>query len=332
MAQSEPNGVFAMVKLNYQGVFNRNHFSYTGGVKTMFTDVDFSSMTYSEFVTFCERFMHEECKKFYYCEPGNSLMEGLNPISEDVEYVAFIFDAYGTDGVISVYVDHIGVGVDGWLDDEDNDDDEHESCIDGENEDNIDELRNVAFEFNEDVVHMNRTSNAHFLSKLCVDEEEDNNIVDDDNGREGSTSEPQQHEEVEMTPIEMDTTQNDMQVTPTDVESISAGDFSQTMQFTPPRSYEGDEGVVGEETVVGEEVEEGGNVHDDEVNPNVQVVNNVQIQEVVPVIQVQQVRVRPISDILKRIRRRKSERILKLKLGKRIGGVDDPGNSKEKLF
>nr|KAJ0199436.1 hypothetical protein LSAT_V11C600338640 [Lactuca sativa] len=177
MAQSEPNGLFAMVELNYQGVFNRNPFSYTGGVKTIFNDVDFSSMTYSEFVTFCERFMHEECKKFYYCEPDMSFMEGLNPISDDVEYSAF-------NGVISVYVDHIGVGVDGWHDDEDNDDDEHESCIDGENEDNIDELRNVAFEFNEDVMHMNRTSNDHFLSKLCVDDEDANNIVDDDNGRE----------------------------------------------------------------------------------------------------------------------------------------------------
>ncbi|CAH1420373.1 unnamed protein product [Lactuca virosa] len=163
MAQSEPNGVFAMVELNYQGVFNRNPFSCTGGVKTIFNDVDFSSMTYYEFVTFCECFMHEECKKFYYCEPGNSLMEGLNPISDDVEYVAFIFYAYGTDGVIAVYVDHIGVGVDGWLDDEDNDDDEHESCIDGENEDSIDELRNVAFEINEDVVHVNRTSNDPLL-------------------------------------------------------------------------------------------------------------------------------------------------------------------------
>ncbi|CAH1436410.1 unnamed protein product [Lactuca virosa] len=127
-----------------------------------------------------------------------------------------------------------------------------------------------------------------------------------------------------MTPIEMDTTQNDMQVTPNDVESNSTGDFSQCMQVTPPRSYEGDEGVVGEEA------EEGGNVQDDEVFLNVQVVDNVQIQEVVPIIQVQQVRVRPISKILKRIRRRKSERILNLELGKRIGGVDDPGNSKVK--
>ncbi|CAI9276058.1 unnamed protein product [Lactuca saligna] len=368
MAQLESNGLFAMVELNYQGVFNRNPFSYSGGVKTIFNDVDFSSMTYSEFVTFCECFMHEECKKFYYCEPDMSFMEGLNPISDDVENSAFIFDAYGTDGVISVYVDHIGVGVDGWHDDEDNDDDEHESCIDGENEENIDELRNVALEFNEDVVHMNRTSNDPFLSVckgelLCaigrdandkiypiawvvVNVENKQNwkwfielLIDDlhlnlGNGfslmseqHKGSTSEPQQHEEVEMTPNEMDTTQNDMQVAPTDVESSSAGDFSHYMQFTPPRCYEGDEGVMGEEADVVEEAV----VEVDEVNPNTQV-DNGNVQEVAHVNQVQQVCVRPISDILKRIRRRKSERILKLKLGKTIGGVDDLGNSKGKAL
>ncbi|CAH1445199.1 unnamed protein product [Lactuca virosa] len=98
----------------------------------------------------------------------------------------------------------------------------------------------------------------------------------------GSRSEPQQHEEVEMTPIEMDTTQNDMQATPNDVKSSSTWDFSQYMQVTPPRSYKGEEGVVGEEVVeaedgvVGEEVV-GANVQVDEVIPNVQVVANVQI-------------------------------------------------------
>ncbi|CAH1427337.1 unnamed protein product [Lactuca virosa] len=129
----------------------------------MFNDVDFSSMTYSQCTTFFKRFMHEDCKKLYYCEPCISLVEWLNPNSDDVEYATFIFDAYGTDGVIFVYVDRIGVGFDGWLDDEDNDDDGRESCIDGENEDSIDELRNVELEFNDDVVHMNRTSNDPFV-------------------------------------------------------------------------------------------------------------------------------------------------------------------------
>ncbi|CAH1441947.1 unnamed protein product [Lactuca virosa] len=109
MAQSGPNGLFAMAELNYQGVFTRNPFSYTGGVKTMFNDVDFSSMTFSECVTFFKCFMHEQCKKMYYCESGLSLMDGLNPISDDVEYVTFIFDAYGTDGIISIFINHVGI-------------------------------------------------------------------------------------------------------------------------------------------------------------------------------------------------------------------------------
>nr|KAJ0217047.1 hypothetical protein LSAT_V11C300112330 [Lactuca sativa] len=41
--------------------------------------------------------------------------------------------------------------------------------------------------------------------------------------------EPQQHREVEMTPLEVDTTQNDMQDTPNDVESSSARDFVHRM-------------------------------------------------------------------------------------------------------
>ncbi|KAL7607868.1 hypothetical protein Lser_V15G11821 [Lactuca serriola] len=147
-----------------------------------------------------------------------------------------------------------------------------------------------------EIGHNKATCLQRSPQKLNVKKKKKQKVCVKQNAGQGSTSEPQQHEEVEMTPIEMDTTQNDMQVTPTDVESSSARDFSQSMQFTPPRSYEGDEGVVGEEA------EEGGNVQDDEVNPNVQVVDNVQIQKVVHVIQVQQVRVRPISEILKRIR------------------------------
>ncbi|CAH1415930.1 unnamed protein product [Lactuca virosa] len=104
MTQSDYNGLFAMEELNYQVVFTRNHFSYTGGVKTIFNDVDFSAMTYSECLTFFERFKHEE---------------------------------------FSVYADHIGVGVDECFNDDDNEDDERESCIDGENKDKINDLRNV---------------------------------------------------------------------------------------------------------------------------------------------------------------------------------------------
>nr|KAJ0227452.1 hypothetical protein LSAT_V11C100049390 [Lactuca sativa] len=198
-----------------------------------------------------------------------------------------------------------------------------------------------------EICHNKATCPQRRPQKLNVKKQKKQKVCVKQNVEQGSTSEQQQHEEVEMTPIEMDTTQNDMQVTPTDCRG-----FNHSMQFTTPRSYEGDEGVVGEEADVVEEaavVEEvvqdeeaegvdpviqvdNVNVQEvDEVNPNAQV-DNVNVQEVAPIIQVQQVRVRPISEILKRICRRKLERILKLKLGKTIGGVDDPGYSKGKAL
>nr|KAJ0196437.1 hypothetical protein LSAT_V11C700373310 [Lactuca sativa] len=64
----------------------------------------------------------------------------------------FIFDAYRTYGIIYVYSELVGFGVDGWFVDDEEEDDNHESCIDGENRDNIDELRNGNVEFNEDVM------------------------------------------------------------------------------------------------------------------------------------------------------------------------------------
>ncbi|CAI9292680.1 unnamed protein product [Lactuca saligna] len=110
-------------------------------------------------------------------------MDVINPILDDVEYVGFIFDDYGTNGKNFVYVDHVGSGIEGWFDDEENPKDEHESCIDGVDND---DLMDVEVEFNKDVVIMNKTYKDTFLSKLCVDvdKEEDNNIVNDDNGRE----------------------------------------------------------------------------------------------------------------------------------------------------
>lgn len=42
-------------------------------------------------------------------------MDVINPILDDVEYVGFIFDAYGTNGKNFVYVDHVGAGIGGGL-------------------------------------------------------------------------------------------------------------------------------------------------------------------------------------------------------------------------
>nr|KAJ0226670.1 hypothetical protein LSAT_V11C100001510 [Lactuca sativa] len=57
-----------------------------------------------------------------------------------------------------------------------------DSCIDdGENENKIDNLKDVEVESNEDIITMNRKQGDEFVNKLCVEEEEgnDNNIDDD---------------------------------------------------------------------------------------------------------------------------------------------------------
>nr|KAJ0196000.1 hypothetical protein LSAT_V11C700373320 [Lactuca sativa] len=120
-------------------------------------------------------------------------------------------------------------------------------------------------------------------------------------------------------------------------------DYRQYMKVTPPRSYEV-EGFVGDDDEV-ENVEGGQsqsnvefeNVEGGQGQANLEVENfeggqgqgNGVVEDgqgLVNVVVEEAVEVRPISKILKRIMRRKSERILKIKLGKMLGGVDDLGN------
>lgn len=197
MSSSRPNpdGLHPIVELNFKGVFLRNPFSYNHGINFTFNDHDFSGMTYSECITFLERFMQESIKKLYYCEPGKPLIYGITAIANDEDYGGFIFHAYGTDGKICMYVDHDGQGIEDWFGSEIEEEDGDDSCIDGgENEDEIDNLTDVDVDFNEDIVTMNRTKGDEFLNRLCGEEEEgnDNNINDHD-GHEEDANVTQQH-------------------------------------------------------------------------------------------------------------------------------------------
>ncbi|CAH1444975.1 unnamed protein product [Lactuca virosa] len=184
----KPNGLYPVVEINFKDIFLRNPFSYKHGMKFTFNDHDFSGMTYSECITFLERFMQESIKKLYCCEPGKPLLSGIDVIANYEDRASFIFYAYGTDGIISLYVDHDGQGIEDWfgseIEEEEYGDD---SCIDGgENEDEIENIRDVEVDFNEDEVTMNRRKGDDFMSELYSEEEEgnDNNIGDDADGGE----------------------------------------------------------------------------------------------------------------------------------------------------
>ncbi|CAI9269015.1 unnamed protein product [Lactuca saligna] len=155
MTQSNlDDGMFAIVELNYQGVFTRNPLSYFRGVKSTFNDVNFSTMTYSECVTYLERFMYDEIKTLYYYEPKKSMTNGIRPILNNVDYI----------------------------DEEQNEDADNDPCADGvENGDN---LKDVEVENDEDAIPMNRTYHDPFFSKLCVRGVHDDEIdLLDDNDR-----------------------------------------------------------------------------------------------------------------------------------------------------
>ncbi|CAI9303165.1 unnamed protein product [Lactuca saligna] len=142
-------------------------------------------------------------------------------------------------------------------------------------------------------------------------------------GVTSSTSEAQQRDKVELTLIQVDTTRNDYQATPNDFESSSPGGYGQYMQVTPHRSYKVED-FVGEDVKVHTNcVVEDGKGQDNIVFQDGQGIVNVVVKEAVEVPNMQVQQVRPISDILKRIRRRKLERIMKIKLGKTVGGVND---------
>lgn len=54
-------------------------------------------------------------------------------------------------------------------------------CIDdGENEEEINNLRDMDVDFDEDIVTMNKTKGDEFLSKLCSEEEANDNNRDDE--------------------------------------------------------------------------------------------------------------------------------------------------------
>ncbi|CAH1450165.1 unnamed protein product [Lactuca virosa] len=116
---------------------------------------------------------------------------------------------------------------------------------------------------------------------------------------------------------------------------------------------EDDEGNQANAMNEGDEVNEGDQAANDDggaVNDGGEAVNEVHVQqdydevELNPLefdasangepsqvhVQEQEARETPLATLLKKIRRKKSERIIKLKLGKKVGGADAPGNSEAK--
>ncbi|CAH1419145.1 unnamed protein product [Lactuca virosa] len=233
-------------------------------------------------------------------------LSGITAIRNDGDYASFIFYAYGANSLISLYVDHDGQGIEDWFgseieDEEDGDD----SCINGgKNEDEIDNLRDVEVDFNDDVVIMNKTKGDEFLSKLCGEEEEgnDNNIGDNADGGEEEANGGVEVNEGDVV------NEGDKAVSEGGQAVNEGGDNVNVTEMHVQQDYD-------EVELTTLEFDESGNGEPIEVH--------VQQQEVME---------RPIATLLKKIGRKKSERFIKLKLGKRVGGEDASGSSISKAL
>lgn len=96
----------------------------------------------------------------------------------------FYFYSYRLDDEISIYMDHVGDGLDDLFDFEKEDDD-IDSCniVGGENEEDIGNLIDIGIKHTEEKIIMNKICNDEFLSKLCAHEEGDINNDEYDWGR-----------------------------------------------------------------------------------------------------------------------------------------------------
>nr|KAJ0195769.1 hypothetical protein LSAT_V11C700378160 [Lactuca sativa] len=85
--------IFISIKVHFQCVFISKPFCYSDGIHHVFENIDFTGMSYTEFVGFLERFTQD------------------NLISNELQYQYFIDITYRCGVQLPVYMDHFGTTV-----------------------------------------------------------------------------------------------------------------------------------------------------------------------------------------------------------------------------
>lgn len=200
MANNLPDPVYFKVRLHYNGTFVRHPCSYAEGESYLFTDFDFAAMNLHACGSWLERFTGSPCEGLFYCIPNKPLSTGIRPIENDLDYAQFLdeaTEAYESNMVISLYMDHTGSGLEEWFDEDMNlvlSPEGEDEVVDKEDEvvDKEDEVVDqgdvgvqkeavVEEEFpnfkdlddwigEEEVPKMNKTCDDQFLGKMCSEE------------------------------------------------------------------------------------------------------------------------------------------------------------------
>ncbi|KAL4560686.1 hypothetical protein LXL04_032839 [Taraxacum kok-saghyz] len=182
---------------------------YVGGDELLFPNTHWAGMTVQECYQLIEDRTGEPVEKLYYCVPGMPLSTGIRWIEDDVDY-AFWLDTGEENGEIAVYADNSGMTLDEWWDEDMNlvvsedesglEDDEGATeggqsqpqggngnghsqpqggNVNGQSQPQgpVDEIEH------DDIIHMDKTKDDAFLSKLCpsaVDNDGNNSESDEE--------------------------------------------------------------------------------------------------------------------------------------------------------
>lgn len=109
---------FLRVQVYHDGAFSPNPIVYFSPLISTFTEVDFKSMRYTDFINFLKKLVKDRVPAVYYCLPHRSLKDGLRGLVDDNDYVRFLDCANGNEGRIDVYVDHCNEPILEWIADE----------------------------------------------------------------------------------------------------------------------------------------------------------------------------------------------------------------------
>ena len=168
---------FPSVDLYYDGVFIPNPLVYFNYELKSIRDLDFKAMSWSDFKRLIGSLAESSLstERIYFCPAQERFSNGLNALQNDCDYYAFLETAYEGKQLVNLYIDYMDEPLFEWLEKEDPESDNE--AVEMNDEEDVDSqlYDNEKWEHEEDeeVVSIKRTTNDHFLNKLCPIEFED---------------------------------------------------------------------------------------------------------------------------------------------------------------
>ncbi|CAH1421749.1 unnamed protein product [Lactuca virosa] len=133
------------IEVNHTCSFVPKPIVYFNPVKLVVSNVDFRSMTFSEFISYVKKLVNDGRITVYYCVLQRLLRDGLREFEDKNDYVCFLDAGYENGGRMNMYIDHSQVLVMEWIVEEIADN----GCSDGHTDDDDDDDIDSELSYNE---------------------------------------------------------------------------------------------------------------------------------------------------------------------------------------